>query len=55
MRTERLLFAPWTEADWLALKPIATDPEVMHYISDGGMIEFCGLQPLAGIGEVEIG
>ena len=35
MRTERLLFAPWTEADWLALKPIATDPEVMRYISDG--------------------
>jgi ribosomal-protein-alanine N-acetyltransferase len=35
MRTERLLFAPWTEADWLALKPIATDPEVMRYISNG--------------------
>jgi len=90
MRTERLLFAPWTEADWLALKPIATDPEVMRYISGGqpwpddriqefvrrqidglrlhgyrmwqlleasggGMIGFCGLQPLAGTGDVEIG
>jgi len=90
MRTERLLFAPWTEADWLALKPIATHPEVMRYISDGqpwpddriqefvgrqmdgfrlrgyclwqlleassgGMIGFCGLQPLEGTGEIEIG
>jgi len=90
MRTERLLFAPWTEADWLALKPIATDPEVMRYISGGqpwpddriqefvrrqidglrlhgycmwqlleasggSMIGFCGLQPLAGTGDVEIG
>jgi len=35
MHTERLLFSPWTEADWLALKPIATDPEVMRYISEG--------------------
>ncbi|SRR5579864_980582 len=35
MRTERLLFAPWTESDWLALKPIATDPEVVRYISEG--------------------
>jgi RimJ/RimL family protein N-acetyltransferase len=35
MRTERLLFSPWTESDWLALKPIATDPEVMRYISEG--------------------
>jgi len=35
MRTEHLVFSPWSEADWLALKPIATDPEVMRYISDG--------------------
>ena len=35
MRTERLLFSPWTESDWQALKPIATDPEVMRYISEG--------------------
>ncbi len=25
MRTERLVFCPWSETDWLALKPIATD------------------------------
>jgi len=35
MQTERLLFSPWVESDWLAFKPIATDPEVMRYISDG--------------------
>ena len=35
MRTARLLFSPWSESDWLLLKPIATDPEVMRYISDG--------------------
>jgi ribosomal-protein-alanine N-acetyltransferase len=35
MRTERLLFAPWTASDWLAFKPIATDPEVVRYISGG--------------------
>jgi RimJ/RimL family protein N-acetyltransferase len=90
MRTERLLFAPWSESDWLALRPIATDPEVMRYINDGQpwpddrirnfvqrqmdgyrlrgyclwqlmeassgeMIGFCGLQPLDGTSEVEIG
>jgi RimJ/RimL family protein N-acetyltransferase len=90
MRTERLLFAPWMESDWLALRPIATDPEVMRYINDGQAwpddrirsfverqmdcyrlrgyclwrlteessgetIGFCGLQPLEGTPEVEIG
>ena len=35
MRTERFLFAPWSATDWLALKPIATDPDVMRYISEG--------------------
>src|SRR5215475_12294704 len=90
MRTERLVFAPWSEADWLSLKPIATDPDVMRYISDGSpwpddrirefvrrqidgyrerdyclwrlldpstaqMIGFCGLQPLVGTTEIEIG
>jgi RimJ/RimL family protein N-acetyltransferase len=35
MRTKRLLLSSWTEADWLLLKPIATDPEVMRYISEG--------------------
>jgi len=88
--TERLLFCPWSPADWLAFKPIATDPEVMRFISDGvpwpddriqefverqiiclresgyclwrllepetgQMIGFCGLQPLAGTPDIEIG
>jgi ribosomal-protein-alanine N-acetyltransferase len=35
MQTDRLLFAPWAESDWLAFKPIATDPEVVRYISEG--------------------
>ncbi len=35
METERLLFAPWAESDWLALKPLATNPEVVCYISEG--------------------
>ncbi len=35
MRTERLLLAPWVESDWLAFQPIATDPEVVRYISEG--------------------
>ncbi|MGD0426636.1 MAG: GNAT family N-acetyltransferase [Candidatus Acidiferrales bacterium] len=26
---------PWQPDDWLLLRPIATDPEVMRYISDG--------------------
>jgi len=35
MRTERLVFCAWSETDWLAFKPIAIDPEVMRYISEG--------------------
>jgi ribosomal-protein-alanine N-acetyltransferase len=35
MRSERLLFSAWTDDDWLAFKPIATDPEVVRYISEG--------------------
>lgn len=35
MRTDHLLLAPWNADGWLALKPIATDPEVMRYISEG--------------------
>jgi ribosomal-protein-alanine N-acetyltransferase len=81
---------PWQPDDWLLLRPIATDPEVMRYISDGKpwpderirefvgrqvahfdrlgyclwklllkesaeMIGFCGLQPLDGTAETEIG
>ena len=88
--TERLKLEPWQEADWLQLKPIAQDPEVVRYISNGEpwpeerirefaarqvasfresgfcfwrllpkdsdqLIGFCGLQPLAGTSEIEIG
>lgn len=35
LETTRLLFCPWESADWLAFKPIATDPLVMKYISSG--------------------
>lgn len=35
MQTERLTLSPWRESDWLSLKPVATDPEVMRYINDG--------------------
>jgi ribosomal-protein-alanine N-acetyltransferase len=81
---------PWQPDDWLLLRPIAADPRVMRYISDGKpwpderirafvarqvgyfdrlgyclwkfliketseMIGFCGLQPLNGTSETEIG
>jgi len=26
---------PWEPDDWLLLRPIATDPQVMRYISEG--------------------
>ena len=83
-------FLPWQADDWLLLRPIGTDPQVMRYISDGKpwpneqirefvgrqishfdrlgyclwklllketseMIGFCGLQPLDGTAETEIG
>lgn len=35
LESKRLLLLPWESADWTALKPIATDPMVMRYISDG--------------------
>lgn len=90
LETRRLLLWPWQPDDWLQLKPIAQDPEVMRYISNGQpwsdervrelvarqiaglemhgfcfwrlvhktsneMIGFCGLQPLEGTPDVEIG
>ena len=92
LRTERLILAPWTEADCAAFTPIATDPEVMRYITGGEpwradqihefvtrqvnqfasygycmwklvpveqltdlLVGFCGLQPLPGTAEIEIG
>jgi [ribosomal protein S5]-alanine N-acetyltransferase len=35
LQTERLRLEPWLPEEWIALRPIATDPEVMRYISDG--------------------
>lgn len=90
LETERLRLLPWGPEDWLQLRPIAQDHEVMRYISHGQpweeervrelverqrsgyaqrgfcfwrlldkksdeMIGFCGLQPLSGTQEIEIG
>jgi [ribosomal protein S5]-alanine N-acetyltransferase len=90
LETARMLLQPWQLDDWLLLRPIASDPEVMRYISNGKpwpkerirefvgrqvthfeklgyclwkllhkesseMIGFCGLQPLDGTPETEIG
>jgi [ribosomal protein S5]-alanine N-acetyltransferase len=96
LETARLRLLPWGPGDWLQLRPIARNPEVMRYISDGQpwtderiqdlvnrqisgyaqrgfclwrllrketdeasdaeeMIGYCGLQPLAGTQEIEIG
>ena len=35
LETERVILLPWNPEDWLEFKPIATDPRVMRYISDG--------------------
>jgi [ribosomal protein S5]-alanine N-acetyltransferase len=35
LETERLILAPWEPDDWLLFKPIATDPQVMHFITGG--------------------
>lgn len=35
LETERLLLREWRPEDWLAFRPIATDPDVMRYITDG--------------------
>ena len=35
LETERLILAPWQEADWTEFRPIASDPEVMRYITGG--------------------
>lgn len=35
LETERLLLEPWQEGDWTKLRPVATDPEVMRYITGG--------------------
>ena len=35
LKTERLLLQPWQSSEWVLLRPIATDPEVMRYITGG--------------------
>jgi ribosomal-protein-alanine N-acetyltransferase len=90
LETARMRLFAWQPDDWLLLRPIATDPQVMRYISGGKpwpdqrirefvarqvmhfeslgyclwklllkdtseMIGFCGLQPLDGTPETEIG
>lgn len=45
LETDRLCLLPWQAKDWLGFRPIATDPEVMRYISgqpwsDGQIQEF---------------
>lgn len=35
LQTERLILDTWQRADWIALRPIATDIEVMRYITGG--------------------
>ena len=35
MQTERLILDTWQSSDWTAFRPIATDVEVMRYITGG--------------------
>lgn len=35
LETERLLLSKWQPSDWIAFRPIATDVEVMRYITGG--------------------
>jgi ribosomal-protein-alanine N-acetyltransferase len=35
VKTERLILEPWRSSDWEAFRPIATDVEVMRYITGG--------------------
>jgi RimJ/RimL family protein N-acetyltransferase len=35
LETERLILGLWRSADWIAFRPIATDAEVMRYITGG--------------------
>src|SRR5437773_1853800 len=34
-KTDRLVLSTWQSSDWIALRPIATDAEVMRYITGG--------------------
>ncbi len=35
LETDRLVLSTWQASDWLEFRPIATDPEVMRYITGG--------------------
>ena len=35
LETDRLVLSTWQASDWIALRPIATDVEVMRYITGG--------------------
>ncbi|HKW62150.1 MAG TPA: GNAT family N-acetyltransferase [Candidatus Acidoferrum sp.] len=35
LETQRLILSTWQTSDWIALRPIATDVEVMRYITGG--------------------
>jgi len=35
LEAERLILDTWQASDWMAFRPIATDPEVMRYITGG--------------------
>src|SRR5215470_3623977 len=35
LETERLILDTWQSSDWKHFRPIATDPEVMRYITGG--------------------
>src|SRR5689334_6073457 len=35
LETERIMLLPWESEDWRGFRPIATDPRVMQYISEG--------------------
>jgi RimJ/RimL family protein N-acetyltransferase len=35
VKTDRLILEPWRSTDWEAFRPIATDAEVMRYITGG--------------------
>jgi ribosomal-protein-alanine N-acetyltransferase len=35
LETERMFLRPWESQDWIAFRPMATDPEVMRYITGG--------------------
>jgi RimJ/RimL family protein N-acetyltransferase len=35
LETERLILDTWQGADWTEFRPIATDPEVMRYVTGG--------------------